>query len=151
MVTVEVFDTAEDAWAAMEQARKAADARVRPWQADARPGDCFVHSGEGLVIYGEVLECYDDPRLKHYRFCRCYSAACPRGELGDVHVSVIERFISREEFEQARDDLRPGRAGGNPGSTGFRHAPFRGLHRPHLQPCGVPLTRPSPRPLPLGP
>jgi len=52
------------------------------------------------VIYGEVLECYDDPWLKHYRFCRCYSAACPRGELGDVHVSVIERFISREEFER---------------------------------------------------
>lgn len=30
-----------------------------------------------------------EPRLKHYRFCRCFSVACPEGELGDVHVSVV--------------------------------------------------------------
>jgi hypothetical protein len=102
MTEVEFFDSIEEAWERIEQARKAADGRVAPWQAAAKPGDCFVYFADDLVIYGEVLECYDEPRLRHYRFSRCYSAACPEGELGDVHVSVILRFISRQEFEEAR-------------------------------------------------
>lgn len=99
-----MFGTMEEAMERLEQARKAADARVKPWQADARPGDCFITDAEeGLLIFGEVLEVCEDPRLQHYRFCRCYSVACPEGELGDVHVSTICRFISREQFEQARE------------------------------------------------
>jgi len=56
----------------IEQARKAADAHVKPWQTKAKPGDCFVTvSDEGLVILGEVLDVSKEERLRHYRFCRC--------------------------------------------------------------------------------
>jgi len=101
-VEIEVFDNAEAAMARLEEARKAADSRVRPWQAAVGVGDCFVVLAEGLVIFGEVLEGYQDRRLKHYRFCRCHSVACAEGELGDMHVSTIRRVISREAFEEAR-------------------------------------------------
>ena len=103
MTKVEFFSTMEEAMQRLEEARRAADARVEPWQAAARPGDCFVYFAEDLVIFGEVLECYEEPRMQHYRFCRCHSVACPEGELGDVHVLSIARFISREEFERARE------------------------------------------------
>ena len=73
MTKVEFFGSMEEAMQRLEEARKAADARVEPWQADARPGDCFVYFDEDLVIFGEVLECYGEPRVQHYRFCRCYS------------------------------------------------------------------------------
>ena len=103
MTKVEFFGSMEEAMQRLEEARKAADARVKPWQADARPGDCFVYFNEDdLLIFGEVLERYDQHGMQHYRFCRCYSVACPQGELGDVHVSVVWQFVSREEFEQAR-------------------------------------------------
>jgi len=98
---VEFFDSMEQAMARLEEARKAADARVKPWQASLKPGDCFLSIVEdGLVVFGEVLEGYRDERLQHYRFCRCYSVACPEGELGDVHVSTIACRISRGFFEQ---------------------------------------------------
>jgi hypothetical protein len=117
MAQVEFFNSMEEALERLEQARKAADARVRRWQARAKPGDCFVTVAEDdLVIYGEVLECYDEDRLRHYRFCRCFSVACPEGEIGDVHVSTIVRFINREEFEQARQKgWQNEPTGGNPG------------------------------------
>ena len=100
---VEFFDTMEEAMEHLEEARKAADARVQPRQAAVKPGDCFINEGpDDPVIFGEVLEGYDEERLQHYRFCRCFSVACPEGELGDVHVSTIVRVISREVFEEAR-------------------------------------------------
>jgi len=59
-----------------------------------KPGDCFMSdSGEGFLVFGEVLEGYPEGRLQHYRFCRCYSVACPEGELGDVHVSTIRCIV----------------------------------------------------------
>ncbi len=67
--------------ARLREAMEAADARVRPWQAAVAPGDCFIaDSGEeDLLVFGEVLESYTEPHLKHYRFCRCHSVACPGG------------------------------------------------------------------------
>jgi len=100
---VEMFASIEEAMERLEKARQAADMRVKPWQAQVKPGNYFVNiAPEGLVIFGEVLESYRGKRLRHYRFCRCYSVACPEGELGDVHVSTIRWIITREEFEQAR-------------------------------------------------
>ena len=101
---VEFFDTLEEAQARLCQAMEAADARVKPWQAAVKIGDCFIaDSGEeGLVVFGEVLEGYTDPHLRHYRFCRCFSVACPEGELGDVHVSTILAVVSRAFFEAMR-------------------------------------------------
>ena len=101
---VEFFDSMEQAAARLRQVMEAADARVRSWQAALAPGDCFIADGgeEGLLVVGEVLEGYAEARLRHYRFCRCYSSACPEGELGDVHVSTVLCRISRESFEQMR-------------------------------------------------
>ena len=100
---VEFFDSHEAAIQRLRQAMEAADARVRPWQAALRVGDCILSIVEdGLVVFGEVLEGYQEPHLKHYRFCRCFSVACPEGELGDVHVSTVACRISRQFFEEMR-------------------------------------------------
>ena len=99
------FDSFDDM---MEQLRKdseAADARVLPWQEAIKPGDYFRRPTDyGFNIYGEVLK-EDEPResqLRHYRFCKCYSVACVDGEMGDVHVSTIEKLLSQVEFDDAR-------------------------------------------------
>ena len=100
---VEFFDSHEAAAKRLRQAMEAADARVAPWQAALRPGECILSIVEdGLVVFGEVLEGYREPHLKHYRFCRCFSVACPAGELGDMHVSTVACRISRPFFEQMR-------------------------------------------------
>ena len=101
---IEWFDTDEEAAKRLDETMKAADARVQPWQAAIRPGDCFVMEAEdGLLVFGEVLEGSEPGELQHYRFCRCYSEACPEGELGDVHVSAIQCIISQRLFERARE------------------------------------------------
>jgi hypothetical protein len=101
---VESFDTIEAAGQAIARAMKAADARVVHWQAQVKPGDCFMcDSGEGFPVFGEVLEGYPEGRLQHYRFCRCHSVACPEGALGDVHVSTIWCLVSRGLFERLRE------------------------------------------------
>jgi len=86
----------------LSKAMQAADERVQPWQAQIKKGDCFWQATEyGFNIYGEVLKnAYRQKSLRHYRFCRCYSEACPEGEMGDVHTSVISGVLSREEFEE---------------------------------------------------
>jgi len=100
---VEFFDTAEEAAEALTKAMKAADARVQHWQAQVKPGDCFMSdSGEGYPVFGEVVEGYREKHLQHYRFCRCYSTVCPEGELGDVHVSTIRCIVFRELFERLK-------------------------------------------------
>jgi len=57
------------AQARLRQATEAADARVKPWQAAVKVGDCFIaDSGEeDLVVFGEVLEGYQEAHLRHYR------------------------------------------------------------------------------------
>ena len=102
---VEFFDTVEEAEERIEQARKAADARVAPWQAELKRGDLFMaRSGEGFPVFGEVLETYREKRLQHYRFCRCWSEVCPEGELGDVHVSTVVCKVGPELFERLRKE-----------------------------------------------
>ena len=102
---VESFDSWEEMMQSLRRRREAADARALPWQAGITPGDYFRReSGYGFATYGEVLP--DEQRrpadLRHFRFCRCYSVACPDGELGDVHVSVVARRLSAEQFQEAR-------------------------------------------------
>jgi hypothetical protein len=51
---VEFFDSPEAAAQRLRQAMEAADARVTPWQAALRPGDCILSIVEdGLVVFGE--------------------------------------------------------------------------------------------------
>ena len=102
---VESFDSLEAAQQRLREAMEAADARVRPWQAAVGVGDCFVTDcggEEGFLIFGEVLKGYGEERLRHYRLCRCFSVACPEGEVGDMHVSTILCVIDRGVFELAR-------------------------------------------------
>ena len=101
---VEFFDSLEEAQACLRQAMEAADAHVKPWQAAVKVGDCFIADGgeEDLVVFGEVLEGYTELHLRHYRFCRCFSVACPEGEVGDVHVSTVLCLVSRAFFEAMR-------------------------------------------------
>ena len=100
---VEFFDSHEAAARRLREATEAAEARVAPWRAALRPGECFLSIVEdGLVVFSGALEGYQEPHLKHYRFCRCFSVACPEGELGDVHVSTVACRISRRFFEEMR-------------------------------------------------
>ena len=101
---IEFFDTLEAAQARLREAMEAADGKVTPWQAAIGPGDCFIADGgeEDLLVFGEVLEGYTEAHLRHYRFCRCFSVACPEGEVGDVHVSTILAVVSRAFFEAMR-------------------------------------------------
>jgi len=96
---VTFFDSVEDMMQAVDSARIAADEQVKPHQAELKVGDKFLQITEmGFWIYGQVLECYDEDRMKHYRFCNCFSNVCPHGEMGDVHVSVVTGKISDEVF-----------------------------------------------------
>lgn len=103
----EAFDSFDDMMERLQQAMRAADARVHEWQAAITSDDYFLYdSRHGFPIYGQVLEQYglEQPHLRHYRFCKCHSIACPEGELGDVHVSSIEQILSEAEFEEARQE-----------------------------------------------
>lgn len=103
-MNVEGFDSLDDIMRRLREDMAAADARVQPWQAAITTGDYFQRAAYGVRIYGEVLDNPDprEPTLQHYRFCRCYSMMCPTGELGDVHVSTIERVLKPNEFEAAK-------------------------------------------------
>ncbi len=102
----EAFDSFEEMMARLNEQILRADAEVENWQARIKPGDYFRRSsGYGFDIYGEVLQ-EEEPRelrLRPYRFCNCYSVACPEGEMGDVHVSTIEVLLSKAEFEEAQE------------------------------------------------
>lgn len=102
------FDSWEEMQDAINKAREQADTRVRPWQAAIRPGNYFVQGTEyGFCIFGVVLESDDEflqsEQGRHFRFCNCFSVACPDGEAGDVHVSVIGKVITEEVFNRYRD------------------------------------------------
>ena len=111
---IQSFDSTKEMFDEIRQAREAADARVKPWQAAIKLGDHFVRvvmfDAERLTIYGEIIESpflqdreiFDQPHMKYYRFSRCFSVACPEGEIGDVHVSTILSLIDKETFELAR-------------------------------------------------
>ena len=104
------YNSLDEMFEGLGSAMKAADSRVKPWQEQVKPGDFYVQDTEyGFKIYGEVLKTDEEPiykqaHMKHYRLAKAYSNACPEGEVGDVHVSSIEKILSKEEFEEARDN-----------------------------------------------
>jgi hypothetical protein len=101
-MNITFYDSTEEMWDALGEAMEAADSRVQEWQAKIKKGDCFWQNTEyGFQIYGEVLKnAYRKKHLRNYRFCKCYSEACPEGEIGDVHTSVISGLLTGEEFEE---------------------------------------------------
>ena len=97
---VKFYDSWEEMIEDEDRARKEADRRTKDWQKKVKPGDYFVtDSGYGFPIFGKVLEKYKEKELDNYRFCDCYSSACPEGEKGGVHVSTILSVINEEIFE----------------------------------------------------
>jgi len=116
---VEFFHSLEEAQARLRQAMEAADARVKPWHSAVKVGDCFIvdGGGENLLVFGEVLEGYAEAHLRHYRFCRCFSVACPEGEVGDVHVSTVLCLVSQRFFEAMRQEGWQMEAGQRPRSS----------------------------------
>jgi hypothetical protein len=97
------FDRYEDMMEALWRDREAADSKVQPWQEKIKGGQYFVRRVDGIPIYGEVLKERKRPKhLKNYRFVECYSVILPEGEKGDIHVSTIEKILTRQEFDDAR-------------------------------------------------
>ena len=97
-------DELDELFNQLDRDRKAADARVQPWQASIGPGDYFRKETDlGFHIYGKVQPDPEDrpSTLGFFRFVRAYSVACPHGELGDAHVSTIERLLDENEFRKA--------------------------------------------------
>jgi hypothetical protein len=106
---IEFFDSYEEMMAAEKEAREAADAGTLDWQKELKPGDCFISpTPYGFCIYGVILKSYKQEHLRNYRYCNCYSVACPSGERGDVHLSTIGVVLSREKFEEVKRRLREG-------------------------------------------
>ena len=106
---IQMFDSNEEMLDAVRRAREAADARVQPWQAAIKPGDFFVRVA---MLCSELLTIYAQSHMRHYRLSKCFSEACPEGEMGDVHVSSIRAVIEKEEFEFARSKGWPPLDGG---------------------------------------
>jgi hypothetical protein len=101
-MNITFYENTEEMLDALTDAMESADEKVQEWQKAIKKGDCFWQDTEyGFQIYGEVLKnAYREKHLKNYRFCKCYSGACPEGEIGDVHLSVISGLLTREEFEE---------------------------------------------------
>ena len=105
-MAIYLFGDSDDMFEQMRRDQEAADACVKPWQATIKAGEFVVRdSDRGFAIYSEILPDPEErePHLQHYRFTRSYSIACPNGELGDLHVSTIERKLTEEEFRAAED------------------------------------------------
>jgi len=90
---------------------------LKPAQVSIKPGQFFINSryDPELPIFGEILdienlghdeyehkninESYAQPQMKYYRLTKCYSAACPEGEIGDIHLSDVDAIIDGILFE----------------------------------------------------
>ena len=101
MLAIETVESIEGLVLAETRAVKSADARVKDWQRQTAAGDCFwIVESDGLEIFGEVLSDYSAiPHRRNFRECRCYSAVCPKGEIGDIHVATMNARMRRGDFE----------------------------------------------------
>jgi hypothetical protein len=125
---VTFYDSFEEMMEAERKAREAADAMVQPWQLEYRAGDILVSDpGYGFPVFHEILDIekivkenfrkygddyedegiylldtYNQPHMRNYRFTRSYSVVVPEGEYGDIHLSIAIGKISREDFEELR-------------------------------------------------
>lgn len=104
-MSVTSYDSIDALFKALNKAMIGADSRVKSWQKAIIPGDFFLqHTEYGFDIFGKVLKMHLVKRLENYIIGHCYSIACPNGEIGDVHISVISAIIDKDQFEQARED-----------------------------------------------
>jgi hypothetical protein len=96
---------------------KEADTRVNPTQASMKPSQYFINYSNdfGIAIFGQVLDTghlgadpeeksyidqvYSEPHMKFYKPTKCYSVACPDGEIGDTHLSSVSALIDESSFQ----------------------------------------------------
>lgn len=120
------MDEIEQFFATEERNRLEADSKVQETQI-LHPGDYGFMSRYGIRIYFEILDeaetilrgrtveeleeeeleelrcsVYQEPHMKFYRLTRSFSKVCPRGELGDIHLSMVTGKLTKDEFEAAR-------------------------------------------------
>jgi len=102
------------------EARRFADSQVLGWQRKLRPGDlCLSYNKDvELFVFHESLDplsyvsdeeereylrkTYAQETMANYRFTRSYSAICPDGELGDIHVSIVSCVVPPSVWEQCQ-------------------------------------------------
>jgi len=102
---IQSFDSVEEIFDAEVRAQKRANENPDDWQKSLHKGDYFVKdSGPGCPIFGRVLREYKQKGMANYRFCECYSVACPYGERGDVHVSTIGKKIDENVFTRFKQN-----------------------------------------------
>lgn len=106
-----VIDDIDDFFRAEQMAQGFAAAKIKPWQRDLKPGDHFVRFSNGIAIYSKVMPIFEEDAEgeetdveksqadSDFRFTKSYSAACPDGELGDVHISTVFKQITEGEFK----------------------------------------------------
>lgn len=112
---IRIFKTTEEMFADLEARIEAGREAAESYHIKAEDlphGSYFLRiHASGIHIFGDVIETTEDPesnedinqgRSNGYIFARCYSVACPDGELGDTHITRISRVLSEEEFEAAR-------------------------------------------------
>jgi len=84
------------------------------WQRAMKAGDCFLQRSEfggvPLDIYGVILEPEDEDaellkEMPNHRLCRCFSKACPEGEIGTVHISCFSEKLSTDAFNDVVEKL----------------------------------------------
>lgn len=102
------IDDPDDFLSIEAEAQRQAATCIQPWQRNLKPGDLFYRLHEcGIIIFGEVLPMtgYDEPDdelMPDYRLTRCYSEVLPEGELGEIHISVVDGILTPEQFAEAK-------------------------------------------------
>jgi hypothetical protein len=90
----------EEAIEVLKKIARIKDRMVKDWQAGLKSGDFFVQNfygfGSRLSIYGEILGI--EKRSRNLRRVRAFSALCPEGEIGTLHVADATKKISKEDF-----------------------------------------------------
>ena len=122
IINITFYGSLEEMFEDLGRAMEQADSRVRPAQAEIKPGQYFINfrHGPDLPIFGEILDIgkmgysqedrreiedmYAQPPMRFYRFTRCFSWACPDGEIGDTHLSDVDAIIDRELFKYYKDN-----------------------------------------------
>lgn len=122
---IESFDSIEDMFTEIRKWEDRANEQVTPEQTAIGEGDYWARPYEGFVIFGRVavhsevrakekelgadeeeLEFEDqhwqDTWRRGYRFGMAYSVACPEGELGTTHISVMTP-ITEFMYNQAKE------------------------------------------------
>lgn len=119
----------EEWWEQIEEIQADAEASMRdlsPLHQRVMKGEwpCFTLAAQGQpLIFGEFLnpltgldredfetdEDFEESKTetlanaaRGFLFSKCFSEWCPRGEMGDTHVTRVSLGIDRETFEMAR-------------------------------------------------